>query len=223
MSISRLSLNFCFWRLLMMENAMAMVSSCMRRFVSTSGISSPLMRSTGCEPTFRWRSDAFRSDAIFSRSLMCMHALPLNRRSTCASRRRLRAPASRDEREPAELVGDPALDHVEERPLQGLGDGTARPAADHDLVDGADRRDLGRRAGEEDLVGDVQHLARHALLDDRDPEPPREGDHAVARDAGQHRGDERRRDQGCRSSRGRGSRRCPRRRSPSVSRAMPSA
>jgi hypothetical protein len=47
MSISRLSLNFCFWRLLMMENAMAMVSSCMSRFVSTRGMSSPLMRSTG--------------------------------------------------------------------------------------------------------------------------------------------------------------------------------
>src|SRR5688572_8836870 len=74
MSISRLSLNFCFWRLLMMENAMAMVSSCMRRFVSTSGSSSPLMRSTGCEPTFRWRSDALRSDAIFRRSFMCMPA-----------------------------------------------------------------------------------------------------------------------------------------------------
>ena len=72
MSISRLSLNFCFWRLLMMENAMAMVSSCMRRLVSTSGMSSPLMRSTGCEPTLRWRSDAFRSDAIFRRSFMCI-------------------------------------------------------------------------------------------------------------------------------------------------------
>ncbi len=53
MSISRFSLNFCFWRLLMMENAMAMVSSCMSRLVSTSGISSPLMRRTGCEPTLR--------------------------------------------------------------------------------------------------------------------------------------------------------------------------
>ena len=72
MSISKLSLNFCFWRLLMIENAIAMVSSCMRRLVSTSGSSSPSMRITGCEPTFRCRSDAFRSDAIFSRSLMCM-------------------------------------------------------------------------------------------------------------------------------------------------------
>jgi hypothetical protein len=76
MSISRFSLNFCFWRLLMMENAIAMVSSCMSRFVSTRGISSPLMRSTGCDPTFRWRSEALRSDAIFNRSLMCMPPSP---------------------------------------------------------------------------------------------------------------------------------------------------
>src|SRR4030042_2045360 len=55
--------------------AMAMVSSCMRRLVSTRGMSSPLMRSTGCDPTFRWRSEALRSDAIFKRSLMCI-ALP---------------------------------------------------------------------------------------------------------------------------------------------------
>jgi hypothetical protein len=72
MSISRFSLNFCFWRLLMMENAMAMVSSCMSRLVSTSGISSPLMRRTGWDPTFRCRSDAFRSEAILSRSFMCI-------------------------------------------------------------------------------------------------------------------------------------------------------
>ena len=76
MSISRFSLNFCFWRLLMMENAMAMVSSCMRRLVSTRGMSSPLMRSTGCDPTLRWRSEALRSDAVFNRSLMCIPLSP---------------------------------------------------------------------------------------------------------------------------------------------------
>jgi hypothetical protein len=30
------------------------------------------MRSTGCDPTFRWRSDALRSEAIFRRSFMCI-------------------------------------------------------------------------------------------------------------------------------------------------------
>ena len=53
MSISRLSLNFCFWRLVMMENAIAMVSSCMSRLVSTSGTSSPATRMTGWLPTLR--------------------------------------------------------------------------------------------------------------------------------------------------------------------------
>src|SRR5207247_8291283 len=117
MSISRLSLNFCFWRLLMMENAMAMVSSCMRRLVSTRGISSPLMRSTGCDPTFRWRSEAFRSDAIFKRSLMCISPLRpgnglergLDRALDGRGHRRTGLPK---EREPTELVGHPALDHV---------------------------------------------------------------------------------------------------------------
>ena len=73
--------------------------------------------------------------------------------------------------------------------------GPRAPAADRDLVHRADRRDLRRRAGEEELVGDVQHLARDALLDDLDALAPRQGDDGVARDPGQDRGDEGRRDQ----------------------------
>src|SRR5713101_348958 len=55
----------------MIEKAMAIVSSCMSRLSSTSGTSSPSTRITGWEPTLIWRSDARRSAAIFSRSLMC--------------------------------------------------------------------------------------------------------------------------------------------------------
>src|SRR5512132_3118504 len=135
MSISRLSLNFCFWRLLMTENAMAMVSSCISRLVSTSGTSSPLMRRTGWDPTFRWRSDALRSEAIFRRSFICMsRPIPSLGRGGCAPARSARGGLLAHERQPAELVGNPALDHVEEGLLQGLGDGAARPLADHDLV-----------------------------------------------------------------------------------------
>src|SRR5215468_3709256 len=105
----------------MMENAMAMVSSCMRRLVSTSGMSSPLMRSTGCDPTFRWRSEALRSDAIFSRSLMCI-ALPAPGLSRPARRR---PDQGRYERQPAVLVGSTALDDVEEGLLQRRGHGAA--------------------------------------------------------------------------------------------------
>src|SRR5574339_422136 len=161
MSISRLSLNFCFCRLLMMENAMAMVSSCMRRLVSTRGRSSPLMRSTGCEPTFRWRSEALRSDAIFRRSLMCIgfaryrSRIPDRTRkpafkttllSSGGAKRRVGNPRRGflHVREPAELVGDAALDHVEERLLQGLRDLATGAPSDRDLVDGADGGDLGR-------------------------------------------------------------------------------
>src|SRR5258708_36097572 len=55
----------------MIEKAMAIVSSCISRFSSTRGTSSPSTRITGWEPTLIWRSDARRSAAIFSRSLMC--------------------------------------------------------------------------------------------------------------------------------------------------------
>src|SRR6266571_9244825 len=161
MSISRLSLNFCFWRLLMMENAMAMVSSCMRRLVSTRGISSPLMRSTGCDPTFRWRSEAFRSDAIFKRSLMCISPSPPRRRlgrgldRALGGRGRRRAGLPK-EREPPELVRYPAFDHAAEGPLQGLGDRPPGASADRDLVHRADGRNLGCRPGEEQLVRHVK-------------------------------------------------------------------
>jgi hypothetical protein len=69
MSISNSSLKRCFWRAFIIENAIAMVSSCIRRLSSTSGTSSPSMRSTGWLPTLRWRSDALRSTPIFNRSL----------------------------------------------------------------------------------------------------------------------------------------------------------
>ena len=80
MSISKLSLNFCFWRARMIENAIAIVSSCIRRLRSTSGISSPSTRMTGWAPTFRWRSEAFRSTEILRRSLMFIGALPMSRK-----------------------------------------------------------------------------------------------------------------------------------------------
>jgi len=51
MSISKLSLNFCFWRALMMLKAIAMVSSCISRFWSVRGRSRPSTRMTGWLPT----------------------------------------------------------------------------------------------------------------------------------------------------------------------------
>src|SRR5262245_24931068 len=188
MSISRLSLNFCFWRLLMMENAIAMVSSCMSRLVSTSGMSSPLMRSTGCDPTLRWRSEAFRSDAIFKRSLICMTPLSPSvpaglTRARLAAGDGARRPRLADEGPPAVLVGHAALDDFEERPLERLGHGAAGALAHRDLVHRADGRDLRRGAREEQLVGQVQQLARDPFLGHGDAEPPGQGQHGVAGDA----------------------------------------
>ena len=92
------------------------------------------------------------------------------------------------EGEPAELVGDPALDDVEEGPLQGLRHRAARALSDGDLVHGADGRDLRRRPREEDLVGQVEHLAGdRAARTTGIPERSGQRDHGVAGDAGQDR------------------------------------
>ena len=155
MSISRLSLNFCFWRLLMMENAMAMVSSCMRRLVSTRGTSSPLMRSTGCDPTFRWRSDALRSEAIFRRSLMCIGSPPP--RAAASGPGRL-ASAGTNVSQPCSSGTRHSMTS-KNASCRRFGDRAARARADHEPVHRTDGRDLGRGAGEEELVGEVEHLA----------------------------------------------------------------
>ena len=42
------------------------------------------------------------------------------------------------------------------------------PSPNLNPVDGADGRNLGRGAGKEDLVGNVQHLARNGLLGHRE-------------------------------------------------------
>ena len=57
-----------------------------------------------------------------------------------------------------------SADDGEKLLMNGLRDGTHPSVANANLVHGADGRDLGRCSGEERLVRDVQHLARHALL-----------------------------------------------------------
>src|SRR5215203_7362802 len=177
-----------------MENAMAMVSSCISRLSSPSGTRSPSTRITGWLPTLRWRSDAFRSTAILSRSLMFMSwKPPPAKRPGClhrlGHRRRLGdLPGPRADRvQPAVTVLDLAVgDPLELR--QDAGRDLARAAASHlDAVDGADGGDLRRRAGHEHLVGGVQQAAGDHLLAHRDPEVPGDLDHGVAGDAGQDR------------------------------------
>ena len=87
--------------------------------------------------------------------------------------------------QPAMLIRRVAGDHVEERLLQPLGDGTAAAGADGNLVDAADGRDFGGGAGEEDFVGDVEQLAGQGLLDNREAQVAGDGEHAVAGDAGE--------------------------------------
>src|SRR4051794_34239718 len=63
-----------------------------------------------------------------------------------------------------------AIHDVEEGVLDLLGDRPARADADLHAVEFADRRDLGRGAGEEGLVGDVDLVARDALLHHLEPQ-----------------------------------------------------
>ena len=65
--------------------------------------------------------------------------------------------------EPAPLVRRLAGEQAEERRLQRFGDRPALAVADRQAIHRADRRDLRRRAGQEDLVREVQQLARNRL------------------------------------------------------------
>src|SRR5260370_26981144 len=72
--------------------------------------------------------------------------------------------SDRDRREPVVAVALLAPHDGVELLLQCLGDRTNRPFADLDLIHGTDPGNLGRGAGEECFVGDVEHLARNHLL-----------------------------------------------------------
>src|SRR5450755_3572812 len=61
--------------------------------------------------------------------------------------------------EPGPGIGGGTREQPEECPLQLLGDRAAATRADCNAIDRADRRDLGGRAGEEQLIGQVEHLA----------------------------------------------------------------
>src|SRR6185503_20469819 len=198
----------------MMLNAIAMVSSCDRRFSSERGVRWPLMRITGWLPTFKCRSDALRSAAIFRRSLTCIDLSPLPRACTATwigrveSRFRIRgsqerglfsgcyAGAESDGREPAVTVLALARGDRLVLRLQARGDLPPPAAADRRAVDRSDRGDFGGGADEEDLLGRVQGLARDAALDHRELEVLGQLKNRGARDPRQDRGGERRGVQG---------------------------
>src|SRR5271169_725989 len=93
-----------------------------------------------------------------------------------------------DRREPPVGIFAGTVDHPEEFLLQPLRDRTAPPGADCDPVDGADRRDFGGRAAEENLVRDVQHFAGNDGLHHGDADLAGQRQDGVARDAGQYAG-----------------------------------
>src|SRR5512140_1269111 len=200
MSRSRLVLNFSFCLASMMENAMAMVSSCMSLLESTAGMRVPSTRMTGWDPTLRWRSLAPWSMAIFNRSLMCMDGLLIGvgGRGRRPSPHHPIAPSPHplllNWRQPAVDVFHLALDEGQVALLNRFGDGAPLAGADGEAVHRGHGGHLRRGAREEDLVGEVQHLARDGLVPDRELHLLLEDlQDAVAGEAGEHRVGQRRR------------------------------
>ena len=85
------------------------------------------------------------------------------------------------------MLGDLPGDHVEEELLDPGRDRSARALAYRAPVELADRSDLGRRAGEEGFVGDVDVVAGQTPRLDSQPEIARERDDRIAGDADQRR------------------------------------
>ena len=81
------------------------------------------------------------------------------------------------------VLGVAAVDDVKEGLLDLFGEGAAAARADLDAVHLADGRDFGGRAGEEDFIGDVQLVARDALLHHFQAQVLADVHHGVARDA----------------------------------------
>src|SRR4029077_18157155 len=92
--------------------------------------------------------------------------------------------------QPLGVLGISAVDDVEERALDLLGDRTARAAAELDAVELADRRHLGGGAGEERLVADVDLVAGDALFDQLQAEVAADREDRVAGDAVERAGRE---------------------------------
>ena len=99
-----------------------------------------------------------------------------------------------DRVEPAPAIGHFAAEQIEEGALDLFGDRATPSRADLDAVDRAHGCHFGRSAGEEELVRDIERLARQTLLDDFDAQVAHECHHRVARNTGQHRCAERRGD-----------------------------
>ena len=85
------------------------------------------------------------------------------------------------------------IDRIEETLLQGLCDLAAMTRPDRDLIDRADRRDLGRSARQKDLVGQIQGRPLHRHFDHFNAHIAGDLNYGIARDPWQYRRPKRRR------------------------------
>ena len=91
-----------------------------------------------------------------------------------------------DKRQPAMMVGRLKGQEQFELALEAFGNGAAHAAADGDLVDRANRRDLGGRPREENFISDIEHLPRDHLLDELQPDATAKLHYGVPRDTGKY-------------------------------------
>src|ERR1700677_2755403 len=94
--------------------------------------------------------------------------------------------AHRHRSEPAVAIIFFAMYQSVELLLNLLGNRPHSALADLDLIHGADGSDLSRGTGEKDFVGNVEHLARNHLLDNRDIQITRDLENRIPSDSGQH-------------------------------------
>src|SRR4051812_3654987 len=84
--------------------------------------------------------------------------------------------SARDHVEPLRVALRAAVQRVLELPLDGARDLAGLAGADRAVVDLSHRRQLGRRAGHEHLVGEVELAAGDLALDDLEAEVARDLD-----------------------------------------------
>src|SRR6056297_2466525 len=89
--------------------------------------------------------------------------------------------------QPGAMVRGGPVEQAKEALLDGGRDRTAAAGAHGNAVDRPDRCDFGRRAGKEQLVGQVKHFARHGLLADFDIEVACKLEDTVPGDAAEDR------------------------------------
>src|SRR5208282_2972917 len=155
------------------------LNPCSRSTAKACGVVTSCAR---CRSMYRTAGVSAVSGTTMCRSQILSYSVRM-RGSDGGSHPRLRLHV--DVVEPVVFIGGAAIKQTEEGLLQAFGDWPAPAGANLDAIDRADRRDLYRRAAEEQLIGQVQQLARHRHLTHFYAPFAGQADNGIARDPGQ--------------------------------------